>query len=82
VLVTTIVTSHADEGKVHFAPNPDRRQTPVPSSFPLDFWRLETMQSLQALDQSRRQYLRVVAGYNEAQFRLQRAVGWEIRDIL
>jgi outer membrane protein TolC len=43
---------------------------------------LEVLQSLQALDQSRRQYLRVVAGYNEAQFRVQRAVGWEIRDIL
>jgi outer membrane protein TolC len=39
---------------------------------------LEVLQSLQALDQSRRQYLRVVAGYNEAQFRLQRAVGWTI----
>jgi outer membrane protein TolC len=36
---------------------------------------LEVLQSLQALDQSRRQYLRVVAGYNEAQFRLQRALG-------
>lgn len=42
---------------------------------------LEVLQSLQALDQSRRQYLRVVNGYNEAQFRLQRAVGWAIQDI-
>jgi outer membrane protein TolC len=39
---------------------------------------LEVLQSLQALDQSRRQYLRVVAGYNEAQFRLQRALGCPI----
>jgi outer membrane protein TolC len=43
---------------------------------------LEVLQSLQALDQSRRQYLRAVAGYNEAQFRLLRAVGWEIRCVL
>jgi outer membrane protein TolC len=41
---------------------------------------LEVLQSLQALDQSRRQYLRVVGGYNEAQFRLQRALGWAICD--
>jgi outer membrane protein TolC len=41
---------------------------------------LEVLQSLQALDQSRRQYLRAVAGYNEAQFRLQRALGWAISD--
>jgi outer membrane protein TolC len=41
---------------------------------------LEVLQSLQALDQSRRQYLRVIAGYNEAQFRLQRALGWAICD--
>jgi outer membrane protein TolC len=41
---------------------------------------LEVLQSLQALDQSRRQYLRAVAGYNEAQFRLQRALGWAICD--
>jgi outer membrane protein TolC len=40
---------------------------------------LEVLQSLQALDQSRRQYLRVVNGYNEAQFRLQRAIGWPIQ---
>jgi outer membrane protein TolC len=39
---------------------------------------LEVLQSLQALDQARRQYLRVVAGYNEAQFRLQRALGCPI----
>jgi outer membrane protein TolC len=42
---------------------------------------LEVLQSLQALDQARRQYLRVVAGYNDAQFRLQRALGWAISDI-
>ena len=39
---------------------------------------LEVLQSLQALDQAQRQYVRVVASYNEAQFRLQRAVGWAI----
>ena len=39
---------------------------------------LETLQSLQALDQARREYLRVVADYNEAQFRLHRALGWPI----
>jgi outer membrane protein TolC len=37
---------------------------------------LEVLQSLQALDQSRREYLRVVTDYNAAQFRLQRALGW------
>jgi len=39
---------------------------------------LEVLQSLQALDQARREYLRVVVDYNEAQFRLQRAIGWAI----
>ncbi|RPI76810.1 MAG: TolC family protein, partial [Planctomycetaceae bacterium] len=37
---------------------------------------LETLQSIQALAQARREYLRVVTSYNEAQFRLQRALGW------
>jgi outer membrane protein TolC len=37
---------------------------------------LETLQSLQALAQSRREYLRVVNDYNVAQFQLQRAIGW------
>ncbi|MEX2137633.1 MAG: TolC family protein [Pirellulales bacterium] len=41
---------------------------------------LEVLQSLQALDQARRQYLRSVADYNEAQFRLQAALGWAIGD--
>lgn len=40
---------------------------------------LETLQSLHALDQARREYVRTVADYNEAQFHLQRAVGWAIR---
>jgi outer membrane protein TolC len=39
---------------------------------------IETLQSIQALDQSRRQYLRAIADYNRAQFRLQRALGWPV----
>lgn len=37
---------------------------------------LETLQSLQALAQARREYLRTVHDYNVAQFQLQRALGW------
>jgi outer membrane protein TolC len=37
---------------------------------------IETLQAIQALDQARRQYVRVVADYNRAQFRLHRALGW------
>jgi outer membrane protein TolC len=37
---------------------------------------LETLQSIQALDQAQRQYARAVADYNRAQFRLHRALGW------
>jgi outer membrane protein TolC len=40
---------------------------------------LETLQSLQALDTANREYLRTVIEYNEAQFRLQRALGWPIQ---
>jgi outer membrane protein TolC len=39
---------------------------------------LEALQSIQALNQSRREYLRAVTSYNEAQFRLHRALGWPI----
>jgi outer membrane protein TolC len=39
---------------------------------------IETLQSIQALDQARREYLRALVAYNEAQFRLQRALGWPI----
>jgi len=39
---------------------------------------LEVLQSLQALDQSRREYLRAVGDYNEWQFRLYRAMGCPI----
>jgi outer membrane protein TolC len=39
---------------------------------------IETLQSIQALNQSRRQYVRAVADYNRAQFALQRALGWPI----
>lgn len=39
---------------------------------------IETLQSIQALDQARREYLRAIVDYNEAQFRLQRALGWPI----
>ena len=37
---------------------------------------IEVLQSLQALDQSRREYLRSVTDYNVAQFRLHHALGW------
>ena len=40
---------------------------------------IEVLQSLQALDDARREYLRTLADYNEAQFRLQRALGWPIQ---
>ncbi len=39
---------------------------------------LEVLQSLQALDQSRREYLRAVSDYDEWQFRLYRALGCPI----
>jgi outer membrane protein TolC len=39
---------------------------------------IETLQSIQALDQARREYLRALVDYNTAQFRLQRALGWPI----
>ncbi len=39
---------------------------------------IEVLQSIQALDQARREYLRSVVEYNQAQFRLQRALGWPI----
>lgn len=37
---------------------------------------LEVLQSIQALTQARREYLRAVVSYDEAQFRLHRALGW------
>jgi outer membrane protein TolC len=37
---------------------------------------LEVLQSIQALGQAQRDYLRVVTDYNLAQFSLQRALGW------
>jgi outer membrane protein TolC len=40
---------------------------------------VEVLQSIQALDQARREYVRTVIDYNEAQFRLHRAVGWTIQ---
>jgi outer membrane protein TolC len=40
---------------------------------------IETLQSIQALDQARREYLRALVDYNTAQFRLQRALGWPIQ---
>ncbi len=39
---------------------------------------IETLQAVQALDQARRLYVRSVADYNRAQFRLQRAIGWPV----
>lgn len=40
---------------------------------------IEAIQSIQALDAARREYLRAVTDYNEAQFRLHRALGWPIQ---
>jgi outer membrane protein TolC len=40
---------------------------------------IEVLQSIQALDQARSQYLQSIADYNAAQFRLQRALGWPIQ---
>jgi outer membrane protein TolC len=40
---------------------------------------LEALQSIQALDAALRDYLRAVIEYNEAQFRLQRALGWPVQ---
>jgi outer membrane protein TolC len=40
---------------------------------------IETLQSLQALDQARREYLRSVIDFNTAQFCLLRALGWPDR---
>jgi outer membrane protein TolC len=39
---------------------------------------IEVLQSIQALDAGRREYLRSVVDYNTAQFRLQRALGWPV----
>ena len=39
---------------------------------------LEALQSVQALDEARRAYLAAVIGHNEAQFRLQYALGWPV----
>jgi outer membrane protein TolC len=39
---------------------------------------IEALQSIQALDQARREYLRTVVDYNQAQFRLHRALGWPV----
>ncbi|MBP90808.1 MAG: hypothetical protein CMJ64_29540 [Planctomycetaceae bacterium] len=40
---------------------------------------IEVLQSIQALDQARREYVRTVIDYNASQFRLHRAVGWAIQ---
>ncbi|HEX5104186.1 MAG TPA: TolC family protein [Pirellulaceae bacterium] len=39
---------------------------------------IEVLQSIQALDAAQREYLRAVIDYNQAQFRLQRALGWPV----
>ena len=39
---------------------------------------IEVLQSIQALDAARRDYLRSLNDYNTAQFRLQRALGWPV----
>jgi outer membrane protein TolC len=38
---------------------------------------IEVLQSIQALAQARREYLRAVTDYNLAQFALHRALGWQ-----
>jgi outer membrane protein TolC len=43
---------------------------------------IEALQSLQALDTAQREYLRSLADYNEAQFQLQRALGWPIQTLV
>ncbi len=40
---------------------------------------IEALQSIAALDNAQRQYVRSVADYNRAQFRLQRALGWPVQ---
>lgn len=40
---------------------------------------IEVLQSMQALDAARRDYVRTIADYNESQFQLHRAIGWPIR---
>jgi outer membrane protein TolC len=42
---------------------------------------IEALQSIQALDRAQRQYVRSVADFNRAQFRLQRALGWAISSV-
>jgi outer membrane protein TolC len=39
---------------------------------------IEALQAIQALDAARREYLRAVVDFNEAQFRLHRALGWPV----
>jgi outer membrane protein TolC len=39
---------------------------------------IEVLQSIQALDAARREYLRAVVDYNTAQFRLHRSLGWPV----
>jgi outer membrane protein TolC len=40
---------------------------------------IEALQAIQALDAAQRQYVRSIADYNRAQFRLQRALGWPVQ---
>jgi outer membrane protein TolC len=42
---------------------------------------IETLQSIQALDQAQRQYVRAVSDYNRAQFQLHHAVGWPVQSV-
>jgi len=41
---------------------------------------IEVLQAIQALAMARREYVRSVADYNQAQFTLQRSLGWPITD--
>lgn len=42
---------------------------------------IEALQAIQALDQARREYLRTIIDYNDAQFRLYRALGCPIQQL-
>ena len=41
---------------------------------------IEALEAIQALATARREYVRVVANYNQAQFTLERSLGWPITE--
>ncbi len=42
---------------------------------------IEVLQSIQAFEEAQRAYLLAVTGYNEAQFRLHRSLGWSMASV-